>query len=83
LISALWNMAAQRLPRHAYRDRYEEQRARRARRPVRSWVTVGFAGAVLLAAVTGTLIAVFAWPDKTAPVPAATVAPPVVEGPAR
>ena len=83
LISALWNMAAQRLPRHEYRHRFEEQRARRARRPVRSWVTAGFASALLLAAVTGALIAVFARPHQTAPVPAATLAPPVVEHPAR
>jgi cellulose synthase/poly-beta-1,6-N-acetylglucosamine synthase-like glycosyltransferase len=83
LISALWNMAAQRLPRLEYRRRFDEQRARLVRRPARSWATAGFAGALFLAALTGTLIAVFASPHPTAPVPAATQVPPVVQQPAR
>jgi cellulose synthase/poly-beta-1,6-N-acetylglucosamine synthase-like glycosyltransferase len=74
-VAAFWNMRAQRVPAAVYRKRYADQRARHARRPVRTFATLGFAGALLLAASAGGLIAIFASPHDTAPIPAATVGP--------
>jgi cellulose synthase/poly-beta-1,6-N-acetylglucosamine synthase-like glycosyltransferase len=73
-IAALWNLRAQRVPADEYRRRFAEVRQGRVR-SARSFVTVGFAGALFLAVVTGAGIAVFAAPDKLAPVPAVTVGP--------
>jgi hypothetical protein len=74
-LAAFWNMRAQRVPATVYRERHARQRARQARRPVRTFATLGFAGALLLASCAGALIAVFAAPHDTAPVPAATIGP--------
>jgi hypothetical protein len=75
-IAALWNMRAQRVPEAEYRRRYAEQQVRKARRrPLPAFASFGFACALVLALVTGALVAVFAAPDETVPVPAATVGP--------
>ena len=74
-VAALWNVRAQRVPAAVYRKRYADQTARQARRPVRTFATLGFAGGLLAAACAGALVAIFASPDHTAPVPAATVGP--------
>jgi cellulose synthase/poly-beta-1,6-N-acetylglucosamine synthase-like glycosyltransferase len=71
-VAALWNLRAQRVPAEAYRRRHDEQRRRRSRR-TRSFVTVGFAGALLLAALAGATIAVAAAPRQLTPVRAAPV----------
>jgi cellulose synthase/poly-beta-1,6-N-acetylglucosamine synthase-like glycosyltransferase len=78
--AALWNVFARRVPAAEYRRRYAERQRRDARRPARSFATVGFAGALFLAAVTGVLIAVFAAPTKLVRVPAATVGQVHVQG---
>jgi cellulose synthase/poly-beta-1,6-N-acetylglucosamine synthase-like glycosyltransferase len=72
-VAALWNLRAQRVPAEEYRRRFAEQQRRRVRRPARSFATVGFAGALVVALAAGALIAVFAAPRKLTPVPAATV----------
>jgi glycosyltransferase involved in cell wall biosynthesis len=74
-VAAFWNMRAQRVPASVYRDRYAERLARQARRPVRTFATLGFAGALLAAVCAGVLIAVFAAPRNTAPVHAPTLGP--------
>jgi cellulose synthase/poly-beta-1,6-N-acetylglucosamine synthase-like glycosyltransferase len=75
-IAALWNMRAQTVPDAEYRRRHAEEQLRQARRrPVPAFATVGFAFALLFAVLTGALVAVFASPDDTVPVPAATVGP--------
>jgi cellulose synthase/poly-beta-1,6-N-acetylglucosamine synthase-like glycosyltransferase len=75
LVSALWNMRAQRVPGEEYRRRFAEQQLRKTRRRVPTFATFGFACALLLAVMSGALIAIYASPSKTAPVPAATVGP--------
>jgi hypothetical protein len=74
-VTAFWNMRAQRVPAMVYRKRYANQLARRARRPVRTFATLSFAGALLVAACAGMLIALVVSPHDTAPVPAATIGP--------
>lgn len=71
-VAALWNMRAQRVPAHVYRRRFAEQRRRQTRRSAPSFATVGFAGAVFVAVLTGAAIAVFAAPHRLTRVPAAT-----------
>jgi cellulose synthase/poly-beta-1,6-N-acetylglucosamine synthase-like glycosyltransferase len=73
-VAALWNLRAQRVPRHEYRRRYEERKLRRRFTP--SFATVGFIGALFVALMAGATIAVFAAPHKLTPAPAATVGPP-------
>jgi hypothetical protein len=70
--SALWNLRAQRVPAEEFRRRHAEQRRRHSRRS-RSFVTVGFVGALFLAVVTGAAVAVFAAPDRLTPVHAAQI----------
>jgi len=82
-IAALWNLRAQLVPAHTYRQRYEEQRQRVSRRRPRRFATVGFAGALLVAVVAGAVIAVFARPRDLTPVPAATFVPVNVVAPAQ
>jgi hypothetical protein len=72
-VAALWNLRAQRVPAHEYRRRFDERRVRQAHRAP-SFVTVGFAAALLLAVVSGAAIAVFAAPDKLVPAPAPAAA---------
>jgi hypothetical protein len=74
-VAAFWNMRAQRVAAAVYHQRYAERRARLARRPVRTFATLSFAGALLLAAFAGSLIAIFAAPNHTAPVQAPTLGP--------
>jgi hypothetical protein len=70
--AALWNLRAQRVPAGEYRRRFAEQQRRQTRRIAPSFATVGFAGAVAIAALTGAAIAVFAAPHRLGPVPTAT-----------
>ena len=63
-IAALWNLRAQRVPAEEYRRRFDEQRQRLARRPARSFATVGFAGALFLAVAGRGRVAVFAAPAQ-------------------
>jgi cellulose synthase/poly-beta-1,6-N-acetylglucosamine synthase-like glycosyltransferase len=70
--AALWNLRAQRVPAGEYRRRFAEQQRRQTRRTGPSFATVGFAGAVVIAALTGAAIAVFAAPHRLDPVPTAT-----------
>ena len=70
-IAAVWNLRAQRVPTEEYGRRHAEQQARAERRPARTFVTVGFAGALLLAVLTGAAIAVFSAPGRLTPVPVA------------
>ncbi len=74
-VAALWNMRARRVPAEEYQRRHAEKQQKQARRPRPSIASVGFAGALLLAVVTGALIAVFAAPRKLVPSPAATIGP--------
>jgi cellulose synthase/poly-beta-1,6-N-acetylglucosamine synthase-like glycosyltransferase len=74
-IAALWNVRAQRLAAHEYRARYDARGLRKPRRFAPAFATVGFAGALLLALVAGSTIAMFAGPDKLVPVQATTVGP--------
>jgi hypothetical protein len=74
-IAAFWNMRAQRVPAAVYRRRYAERKIREARRPVRTFATLSFAGALLVAACAGALISIFASPHDTAPIPAPTLGP--------
>jgi cellulose synthase/poly-beta-1,6-N-acetylglucosamine synthase-like glycosyltransferase len=74
-IAALWNLRAQQVPAEVYRRRHAEQKLRAERRPARSFATVGFAGALALAALTGAAIAVFSAPGKLTPVPVAKAHP--------
>jgi hypothetical protein len=68
-IAALWNVRAQRVPAHEYRRRHEERLLRRqVRGRAPSFVTVGFAGALLLAVIAGAATAVFVAPRKLTPV---------------
>jgi cellulose synthase/poly-beta-1,6-N-acetylglucosamine synthase-like glycosyltransferase len=73
-IAALWNLRAQRIPAEEFRRRHAERQLRTVRRP-RSFATVGFAGALFLAALTGGAIAVFSAPGKLTPVPVAKAHP--------
>ncbi len=59
-IAAMWNLRAQRVPAEEYHRRHAERRLREGRRRVRSFATVGFAGALVLATLTGAALAVFA-----------------------
>jgi cellulose synthase/poly-beta-1,6-N-acetylglucosamine synthase-like glycosyltransferase len=77
-IAALWNLRAQRVPGEEFRRRFEERRLRQARRRRPSYATAAFGGAMLLAVITGAGIAMIGSPDKLIPVPAITVAPPLV-----
>ena len=77
-IAALWNLRAQRVPAEEFRRRFEEQHLRRQGRRRPSYATAAFGGAMLLAVVTGAGIAMISSPDKLIPVPAITVAPPLV-----
>jgi hypothetical protein len=70
-IAALWNLRAQRAPAEEYRRRHAEQQLRTTRRPARIFVNVGFAGALILATLTGAAIAAFSAPAKLSPVPVA------------
>ena len=72
-IAALWNMRAQRVPAHEYRARFDARQLRKSRRSAPAFATVGFAGALLLAVLGGSAIAVFAAPDKLIPVRAPTL----------
>jgi cellulose synthase/poly-beta-1,6-N-acetylglucosamine synthase-like glycosyltransferase len=74
-IAALWNMRAQRVPDEEYRRRFAVRRLRPRRRRIPAFATFGFACALVFAALSGALIAVFAAPHKTVPVPAATIGP--------
>jgi cellulose synthase/poly-beta-1,6-N-acetylglucosamine synthase-like glycosyltransferase len=75
-IAAFWNMRAQTVPDAEYRRRHAEQQLRRARRrPLPAFASFGFALAIVVALAAGALVAVFASPDDTVPVPAATVGP--------
>jgi hypothetical protein len=60
------------VPAGEYRRRFAEQQRRQTRRTAPSFATVGFAGAVVIAALTGAAIAVFAAPHRLSPVPSAT-----------
>lgn len=73
--AAIWNMRAQRVPATEYRQRDAVRRARAARRRPRTWATARFAGALVVAAVLGGIVASYASPEKLAPVPAQTVGP--------
>ena len=71
-IAALWNLRAQRVPAARFRRRHTAQQRRQARR-TRTFVNVGFAGALLLAIVTGATIAAVGSPHRLTPVRAAPV----------
>jgi cellulose synthase/poly-beta-1,6-N-acetylglucosamine synthase-like glycosyltransferase len=74
-VAALWNTRAQRVPAEEYRRRFAEKQLRQARRRVPRFATVGFAFALLFAVASGALVAIYAAPKDTIPVPAATVGP--------
>jgi cellulose synthase/poly-beta-1,6-N-acetylglucosamine synthase-like glycosyltransferase len=74
-VAALWNTRAQRVPAAEYRRRFAEKQLRQARRRMPRFATVGFAFAMLFAVASGALVAIYASPQETIPVPAATVGP--------
>ena len=71
-IAALWNLRAQQVPADEFRRRHADRQVRRSRRK-RSFVNIGFAGALFLAVVTGLTIAVAAAPHELTPVRPAPV----------
>jgi hypothetical protein len=80
-IAALWNMRAQRVPRHVYRARFEARRLRKSRRRAPSFATFGFAGALFVAVLGGLAIAMFAAPRNLVPVHATTIGPADADAP--
>jgi hypothetical protein len=74
-VAALWNIRAQRVPEATFRQRFAEQQARKARKRQPKFATAGFALALFAAVVAGAIVAIYALPTDTAPVPAATIAP--------
>jgi cellulose synthase/poly-beta-1,6-N-acetylglucosamine synthase-like glycosyltransferase len=71
-VAALWNVRDQRVPAEEFRRRHAHRQSRQPRRRP-SFVTLGFAGALLIAALAGATIAVAAAPHKLTPVGAAPV----------
>jgi cellulose synthase/poly-beta-1,6-N-acetylglucosamine synthase-like glycosyltransferase len=75
-IAAFWNVRTQRVPAGEHRARFAQDRVRQAnRRHKPAFASFGFALALLLALVSGALVAMYVSPRETVPVPAATVGP--------
>jgi len=62
-IAAMWNLRAQRVPAHAYRRRFEQQRLREARRGRPAIRVLGLAAVVVLALGIGAMTSAFVAPS--------------------
>jgi hypothetical protein len=62
-IAAMWNLSAERVPSHAYRNRFEQQQLRVERRGRPSFRLLGLAVVALLAVGLGAMTSVLVAPD--------------------
>jgi cellulose synthase/poly-beta-1,6-N-acetylglucosamine synthase-like glycosyltransferase len=75
-IAALWNVRARQTSTEEYKARFEQRQVRRAtRRRAPAFATIGFAGALILAVLGGSAVAVFADAQADAPVQAPLFGP--------
>jgi cellulose synthase/poly-beta-1,6-N-acetylglucosamine synthase-like glycosyltransferase len=75
-IAALWNVRARQTSTEEYKARFEQRQLRQAtRRRAPAFATIGFAGALILAILGGSAVAVFADAKPDAPVQAPLFGP--------